>query len=75
MNWEFVLEKMVEMVEGDWREKAKKLLEERIRDGGQVSFILSLKAEKIWSLMMEIDFCSIGLLRSIGIFSITVWFC
>ncbi|ADV21512.1 hypothetical protein I305_03547 [Cryptococcus gattii E566] len=37
MKWEFVLGKMVEMVEGDWREKAKRLLEERIRDGGRVS--------------------------------------
>lgn len=28
----------MEMVQGDWREKAKRLLEERIRDGGRVSF-------------------------------------
>lgn len=44
MKWEFVLEKMVEMVEGDWREKAKRLLEERVRNGGQVSFIFRLES-------------------------------
>lgn len=44
MKWEFVLEKMVEMVEGDWRGKAKRLLEERVRNGGQVSFIFRLES-------------------------------
>lgn len=46
MKWEFVLEKMVEMVEGDWKEKAKRLLEEKVRNGGQVCLLPGLKLRR-----------------------------
>lgn len=47
MKWEFVLEKMVEMVEGDWKEKAKRLLEEKVRNGGQVCLLFGVEVEKM----------------------------
>lgn len=46
MKWEFVLEKMVEMVEGDWKEKAKRLLEEKVRNGEQVCLLSGLKLRR-----------------------------